>query len=115
MLKPDVCKSLQGFCLHISSLDGKTVQSHSLAGGGHAGLLLVQSRFRLHHRLWKVRRLVLSPSKLSCSYNPIDTNCVRDTKIITLANALTAVYACGVVFSILGFKAQHLFEKCMAQ
>lgn len=49
------------------------------------------------------------------SYNPVDKNCVKDVYIITAANVFTAIYACAVVFSILGFKAQHLFEKCMAQ
>jgi solute carrier family 6 amino acid/orphan transporter-like 15/16/17/18/20 len=49
------------------------------------------------------------------SYNPEDKNCVRDVYIITACNAFTAVYACAVIFSILGFKAQHLFEKCMEQ
>ena len=49
------------------------------------------------------------------SYNPTDKNCVKDVYIITACNAFTALYACAVVFSILGFKAQHLFEKCMEQ
>lgn len=49
------------------------------------------------------------------SYNPTDKNCVHDVFLITACNAFTAVYACAVVFSILGFKAQHLFEKCMEQ
>ena len=49
------------------------------------------------------------------SYNPEDKNCVLDVYLITACNAFTAVYACAVVFSILGFKAQHLFEKCMEQ
>ena len=49
------------------------------------------------------------------SYNPVDKNCVKDVFVITACNAFTAVYACAVIFAILGFKAQHLFEKCMAQ
>ena len=49
------------------------------------------------------------------SYNPTDKNCVKDVIIITACNAFTAIYACAVIFSILGFKAVHLFEKCMAQ
>ncbi len=49
------------------------------------------------------------------SYNPVDKNCVFDTYAISIANALTALYAGMVIFSILGFKAYHLFEKCMEQ
>jgi len=47
------------------------------------------------------------------SYNPPNKNCVKDVIIITIANAFTAIYACAVIFSILGFKAMHLFDKCM--
>ena len=47
------------------------------------------------------------------SYNAPNTNCVRDSLIITAANAFTAVFACAVIFAILGFKARHLFDKCM--
>ena len=49
------------------------------------------------------------------SYNSPQKNCVKDVLIITACNAFTAIYACAVIFSILGFKAVHLFEKCMAQ
>ncbi len=49
------------------------------------------------------------------SYNPIDKNCVHDTIAISIANALTALYAGMVIFSILGFKAHHLLIKCMEQ
>jgi len=49
------------------------------------------------------------------SYNPPDKNVVKDVYMISACNAFTAVYACAVVFAILGFKAQHLFEKCMQQ
>ncbi|XP_040565853.1 sodium-dependent neutral amino acid transporter B(0)AT3 [Lepeophtheirus salmonis] len=47
------------------------------------------------------------------SYNPPEKNIVRDVYRITVCNTLTAVYGCAVVFSILGFKARHLFDKCM--
>jgi len=47
------------------------------------------------------------------SYNPPKKNCVKDVIIISITNAFTAIYACAVIFSILGFKAVHLFEKCM--
>ena len=47
------------------------------------------------------------------SYNPKKKNCVKDAYIISVCNAFTAIYACAVVFAILGFKAQHLFDKCL--
>ena len=47
------------------------------------------------------------------SYNPTDKNCVKDVIYLSMCNAATAVYACAVIFSILGFKAQHLFDACM--
>ncbi len=47
------------------------------------------------------------------SYNAPKTNCVRDVFQITACNAFTSVYACAVIFAILGFKAQHLFDKCI--
>ena len=47
------------------------------------------------------------------SYNAPDTNCIRDVFILSGCNAFTAVYACAVIFAILGFKAQHLFDKCL--
>ena len=49
------------------------------------------------------------------SYNNPKKNCVRDVLIISATNAFTAIYACAVIFSILGFKALHLFQKCMEQ
>eukprot|EP00092_Neocalanus_flemingeri_P007451 GFUD01008047.1.p1 GENE.GFUD01008047.1~~GFUD01008047.1.p1 ORF type:complete len:659 (+),score=176.58 GFUD01008047.1:50-2026(+) len=47
------------------------------------------------------------------SYNNPKKNCVKDVIIISFTNAFTAIYACAVIFSILGFKAVHLFEKCL--
>ena len=47
------------------------------------------------------------------SYNTPDKNCVKDVFILSLCNAFTAVYACAVIFAILGFKAQHLFDQCL--
>ena len=49
------------------------------------------------------------------SYNPPNKNCVKDVLYLSLCNAATAVYGCAVIFAILGFKAQHLFDKCMEQ
>merc|ERR1711935_128500 len=47
------------------------------------------------------------------SYNPIKRNCVTDAMIITTCNAFTAIYACAVIFAILGFKAMLLYSKCL--
>jgi predicted RNA-binding protein with PIN domain len=47
------------------------------------------------------------------SYNNYNTNVVRDVYLFTACNAFTCVYACAVVFTILGFKAQTLFDRCM--
>jgi len=47
------------------------------------------------------------------SYNNPEKNCVKDVIIISICNGFTAIYACAVIFAILGFKAVHLFEKCM--
>lgn len=47
------------------------------------------------------------------SYNPDKKNCVLDAYIISACNAFTAVYACAAVFTILGFKAHHLYQKCL--
>merc|ERR1719228_2032755 len=47
------------------------------------------------------------------SYNHPKKNCMRDVLQITFCNAFTAIYACAVIFAILGFKAVHLFDNCM--
>ena len=39
------------------------------------------------------------------SYNNPEKNCVKDVIIISLCNGFTAIYACAVIFSILGFMA----------
>ena len=49
------------------------------------------------------------------SYNHTKRNCVRDAMIITTCNAFTAIYACAVIFAILGFKAMLLYSKCLEQ
>ncbi|XP_063629293.1 sodium-dependent neutral amino acid transporter B(0)AT3 [Cydia splendana] len=48
------------------------------------------------------------------SYNPPDNNCVRDVLLVSVCNALTAIYASVVIFSILGFKAYTMAERCIA-
>ena len=48
-------------------------------------------------------------------YFPPTLDVLQDVIILSICNAFTAIYACAVIFSILGFKAVHLFEKCMEQ
>ncbi|KAF6197705.1 hypothetical protein GE061_008671, partial [Apolygus lucorum] len=47
------------------------------------------------------------------SYNPPKNNCVRDVILVSVCNAITAIYASLVVFAILGFKAMLSFDKCL--
>ncbi|XP_014260185.1 sodium- and chloride-dependent transporter XTRP3 [Cimex lectularius] len=47
------------------------------------------------------------------SYNPPKNNCVRDVILVSICNALTAIYASLVVFAILGFKAMLNYDKCL--
>ncbi|XP_075216196.1 sodium-dependent neutral amino acid transporter B(0)AT3 [Lycorma delicatula] len=47
------------------------------------------------------------------SYNPPKNNCVRDVILVSITNALTAIYASVVVFAILGFKAMSNVDKCI--
>lgn len=49
------------------------------------------------------------------SYNPPNNNCVRDVLLVSVCNALTAIYASVVIFSILGFKAFTMTENCIAK
>ncbi|XP_072948121.1 sodium- and chloride-dependent transporter XTRP3 isoform X2 [Epargyreus clarus] len=49
------------------------------------------------------------------SYNPPNNNCVRDVLLVSVCNALTAIYASVVIFSILGFKAYTMVEKCITK
>ncbi|XP_055693760.1 sodium-dependent neutral amino acid transporter B(0)AT3 isoform X1 [Lutzomyia longipalpis] len=47
------------------------------------------------------------------SYNTPKNNCVRDVILVSICNAITAIYASVVIFSILGFKATANVERCI--
>lgn len=49
------------------------------------------------------------------SYNTPKNNCVRDVLLVSLCNAITAIYACVVIFAILGYKATKNVENCFAE
>jgi solute carrier family 6 (neurotransmitter transporter, amino acid/orphan) member 15/16/17/18/20 len=46
------------------------------------------------------------------SYNTPKNNCVRDVLLVSVCNAVTAIYASVVIFSILGYKATRNVERC---
>lgn len=46
------------------------------------------------------------------SYNTPKNNCVRDVLLVSLCNAITAIYASVVIFAILGYKATRNVDKC---
>ncbi|XP_030750013.1 sodium-dependent neutral amino acid transporter B(0)AT3 [Sitophilus oryzae] len=47
------------------------------------------------------------------SYNPVNNNCYRDAVMVSLTNCFTSMFAGIVVFSIIGFKATMIYEKCL--
>ncbi|CAH2004295.1 unnamed protein product [Acanthoscelides obtectus] len=46
------------------------------------------------------------------SYNTPKNNCVRDVILVSVCNAMTAIYASVVIFAILGFKAVSNVKSC---
>lgn len=48
------------------------------------------------------------------SYNPVNNNCYRDAVMVSLTNCFTSMFAGIVVFSIIGFKATMVYEKCLS-
>lgn len=48
------------------------------------------------------------------SYNNPKNNCVRDVILVSVCNAVTAIYASVVIFAILGFKANNKVKECLA-
>ncbi|XP_035664839.1 sodium- and chloride-dependent transporter XTRP3-like [Branchiostoma floridae] len=47
------------------------------------------------------------------SYNPRKNNCTRDAVTVAIINSGTSIFACVVIFSVLGFKATHDSQKCL--
>lgn len=47
------------------------------------------------------------------SYNPKKNNCEKDAIIVSIVNWFTAILASVVIFSVLGFKATVMYEKCI--
>nr|XP_029731087.1 sodium-dependent neutral amino acid transporter B(0)AT3-like isoform X1 [Aedes albopictus]XP_029731088.1 sodium-dependent neutral amino acid transporter B(0)AT3-like isoform X1 [Aedes albopictus]XP_029731089.1 sodium-dependent neutral amino acid transporter B(0)AT3-like isoform X1 [Aedes albopictus]XP_029731090.1 sodium-dependent neutral amino acid transporter B(0)AT3-like isoform X1 [Aedes albopictus] len=48
------------------------------------------------------------------SYNTPKNNCVRDVILVSVCNAITAIYASVVIFAILGYKATVGVDRCIA-
>ncbi|KAK7505779.1 hypothetical protein BaRGS_00003050 [Batillaria attramentaria] len=48
------------------------------------------------------------------SYNPTHNNVEKDAILVSLCNWFTAIYACTVIFAIMGFKATLMFENCVS-
>ena len=49
------------------------------------------------------------------SYNKIDNNCHFDAVLVSFINFFTSILATLVVFAVLGFKANIMNEKCIAE
>ncbi|XP_064639973.1 sodium-dependent neutral amino acid transporter B(0)AT3-like [Lineus longissimus] len=46
------------------------------------------------------------------SYNPPKNNCKRDALMVSVTNCSTSLFASIIIFAVLGFKANLLFDKC---
>ncbi|XP_069687913.1 sodium-dependent neutral amino acid transporter B(0)AT3 [Periplaneta americana] len=49
------------------------------------------------------------------SYNPVNNNCYRDAIMVSLTNCFTSMFAGIVVFSVIGFKATMIYERCLEE
>lgn len=49
------------------------------------------------------------------SYNTPKNNCVRDVLLVSVCNAVTAIYASVVIFAILGYKATRNVASCFVR
>ncbi|GFG32903.1 hypothetical protein Cfor_01398 [Coptotermes formosanus] len=49
------------------------------------------------------------------SYNPVNNNCYRDAVMVSLTNCFTSMFAGIVVFSVIGFKATMIYERCLEE
>ncbi|KAF5304442.1 hypothetical protein FQR65_LT07972 [Abscondita terminalis] len=47
------------------------------------------------------------------SYNPVNNNCYRDALMVSMTNCFTSMFAGIVVFSVIGFKATMVHQKCL--
>ncbi|KAF5303947.1 hypothetical protein FQA39_LY01732 [Lamprigera yunnana] len=47
------------------------------------------------------------------SYNPVNNNCYRDALMVSFTNCFTSMFAGIVVFSVIGFKATMVYQKCL--
>lgn len=49
------------------------------------------------------------------SYNPVNNNCYRDALMVSMTNCFTSMFAGIVVFSVIGFKATMVHQKCLKE
>ncbi|XP_012941506.2 sodium-dependent neutral amino acid transporter B(0)AT1 [Aplysia californica] len=47
------------------------------------------------------------------SYNPMKNNVEKDAILVGITNWFTAIYACAVIFAVIGFKATVQFNNCI--
>ncbi|GFR69804.1 transporter [Elysia marginata] len=47
------------------------------------------------------------------SYNPMHNNVRKDTLLVGMTNWFTAIYACAVIFAVIGFKATVMYKHCL--